>query len=131
MILVDSSAWIEYLRDIGSTTCHRVDELLSVDAAMATCDTVVMEILAGPMGEREAVKLLRLLDRCRFFPTRPLLDSTGASGIYRACRRAGLAPRSLSDCLIASVAIENSLTILHQDRDFDLIADATGLLEIA
>jgi hypothetical protein len=131
MILVDSSAWIEYLRDTGSATCRRVDELLSTDTPIATCDTVVMEILAGSTGERDATTLRRLLDRCRFFPTRPLFDSTGASDIYRACRRAGFTPRALNDCLIASVAMANGLEILHKDRDFDRIADATGSLEIA
>jgi predicted nucleic acid-binding protein len=90
-----------------------------------------MEILAGSTGERDATTLGRLLDRCRFFPTRPLFDSTGASDIYRACRRAGFTPRALNDCLIASVAMANGLEILHKDRDFDRIADATGSLEIA
>jgi hypothetical protein len=131
MILVDSSAWIEYLRDTGSPACGRVDELISTETLIATCDTVVMELLAGLASEREAVTLLRLLDRCQFFPTRPLFDSTGASDIYRACRRAGVTPRAVNDCLIASVAMANGLTILHQDRDFGLIADATGSLEIA
>jgi predicted nucleic acid-binding protein len=131
MILVDSSAWIEYLRDTGSPACHRVDKLLSSETPIATCDTVVMELLAGSSSEREATMLLRLLDRCQFFPTRPLFDSTGASDIYRACRRSGFTPRAINDCLIASIAAANGLAILHQDRDFDRIADATGSLQIA
>ena len=131
MILVDSSAWIEYLRDTGSPACHRVDELLSSETRIATCDTVVMELLAGSSSEREATTLLRLLYRCQFFPTRPLFDSTRASDIYRVCRSAGFTPRSLNDCLIASVAIANGLEVLQQGRDFDRIAAATGSLEIA
>jgi predicted nucleic acid-binding protein len=63
MILVDSSAWIEYLRDTGLPACHRVDQLLSSETLIATCDTVVMELLAGSSSEREATMLLRLLDR--------------------------------------------------------------------
>jgi len=47
MILIDSSAWIEYLRDTGSAACQRVDELLATDASIATCDTVLMEIPAS------------------------------------------------------------------------------------
>jgi predicted nucleic acid-binding protein len=131
MILVDTSAWIEYLRDTGSPACHRVDQLISSETPMATCDTVVMELLAGSSGEREAATLLRLLDRCQFFPARPLFDSTGASDIYRACRRSGFTPRSVNDCLIAAVAVANGLEILHQDRDFDRISDVFGSFGIA
>ena len=127
MILIDSSAWIEYLRDTGSPACERVSELLDDDAPIATCDTVVMEILAGTTSERTASDLMRLLDRCSFFPVRPLFDSTGAAAIYRACRRAGFTPRRLNDCLIAGLALEHDLSVLHQDRDFKRIAEVTGL----
>jgi predicted nucleic acid-binding protein len=128
MILIDSSAWIEYLRDTGSPVCERVDQLLRSETPIATCDPVMMEILAGARSEREANELMRLLDRCSFFPARPLLDSTGAAAIYRACRRNGFTPRNLNDTLIAAIALEHGLSILHQDRDFEPIAEVTGLL---
>ena len=127
MILIDSSAWIEYLRDTDSPTCRRVEALLQSDAPIATCDTVMMEILAGTTSEREAIELTHLLDRCRFYPARPLFDSTGAAAIHRSCRRAGFTPRRLNDCLIAGIALEHDLSILHQDRDFERIAEVTGL----
>ncbi len=127
MILIDSSAWIEYLRDTGSGACTRMNDLLASDAPMATCDTVMMEILSGTTSEQEANELMRLLDRCRFYPVRPLFDSTGAAAIYRRCRRVGFTPRRLNDCLIAAVALEYDLPVLHQDRDFERIAEVTGL----
>lgn len=127
-ILVDTSAWIEFLRDTDSPTCRRVDELLRVGAPIATCDTVLMEILAGSTNERQSRELMRLLDRCRFYPTRPLFDSTAAASVYRACRRRGFTPRQLNDCLIAVVALEHGLAVLHRDRDFERIAEVTGLI---
>jgi hypothetical protein len=66
MTLIDSSAWIEYLRNTGSPVCERVDALVRNDAPIATCDTVMMEILAGATSEREANEVMRLLNRCRF-----------------------------------------------------------------
>lgn len=128
MILLDTSAWIEYLRDTGSSACQRVNDLLIDDEPVATCDTVISELLAGPKDEYHANELMRLLDRCHFYPTRPLFDSTGAAAIYRACRRSGFTPRRLNDCFIAAVALENGLVVLHTDRDFDRIADVTGLM---
>ena len=45
MTLVDTSAWIEFLRDSGSPVCEHVDALLAED--LATCDPILMEVLAG------------------------------------------------------------------------------------
>lgn len=50
MILVDTSAWIAFLRDTGSATCNRVEELLG--AEIAVCDPIQMEVLAGARNER-------------------------------------------------------------------------------
>ena len=61
MILVDTSAWIEFLRNTGSPVCIRVDELLGTD--LATCDPVRMELLAGARDERNLDDLRRLLAR--------------------------------------------------------------------
>ena len=44
MILVDTSAWVEFLRDTGSAVCGRVDDLLGGD--IATCHPIRMEVLA-------------------------------------------------------------------------------------
>lgn len=128
MILIDTSAWIEYLRDTDSPVCRRVNDLLVENQPIATCDTVISELMAGPTDERHAGDIMRLLDRCRFFPTRPLFDSTEAAAVYRACRRSGFTPRQLNDCFIAAVALKQGLTVLHKDRDFDRIAETTGLM---
>jgi predicted nucleic acid-binding protein len=42
--------------------------------------------------------------------------------MYRSCRRAGKTPRSSNDCLIAQLAVEHALVLLHDDRDFEAIA---------
>jgi len=45
MPLIETSAWIEYLRKTGSHTNIEVRRLLNNDAQV--CDVVRMEILAG------------------------------------------------------------------------------------
>ena len=59
MILIDTSAWVEFLRDTGSVVCDRVEALLESD--IATCDVVRMEVLAGARDERHLRSLQRLL----------------------------------------------------------------------
>ena len=124
MILIDTSAWIEFLRDTGSATCDRVDALLARD--IATCDPVCMEVLAGARDERHLGDLRQLLHKATLLPTLPV-DYEAASAIYRACRTQGETVRKLIDCLIAAVAIREGVALLHADADFDVIARHTTL----
>lgn len=122
MTLVDTSAWVEYLRDRDSEVSDAVARLLETPDVTFTTDVVRMELLAGARSEAHARSLSRLLDRVRFVPTRPLFDFDAAATIYRTCRRGGMTPRSHIDCLVAAVAVANSLPILQCDRDFPGIA---------
>jgi len=47
------------------------------------------------------------------------------------CRRAGITIRSSIDCLIARVAIEHGLMLLHDDRDFERISKVVPDLTLA
>jgi predicted nucleic acid-binding protein len=55
MILVDTSAWVEFLRDTGSPACVRVDEVLGSE--LAICDAIQMEVLAGARHESQLVSV--------------------------------------------------------------------------
>jgi hypothetical protein len=50
-----------------------------------------------------------------------LASEVAAARIFFECRRSGLTVRSAADCLIAQIAIENDLALLHNDRDFEAI----------
>ncbi len=127
MTLVDTSAWVEYLRGTESPVDLCVRRLIEQDATLQTTDTVVMEILAGGRNELHTTKLRRLLSRCEFIPTAGLGDYETAAALYRTCRRAGSTIRSLNDCLIAAVAIRTQHAVLHLDRDFEALATHSSL----
>lgn len=124
MILVDTSAWIEFLRNTGSRACDLVDEVLTQEVAI--CDAVRMEVLAGARDEAHLRSLQRLLARAAVVPTRAT-DYDDAAVLYRRCRREGKTVRKLIDCLIASVAIRAGAPVLHSDTDFDVLAHHTEL----
>ena len=124
MILVDSSAWIEFLRNTGSTVCNIVDEVLGRE--IAVCDAVRMEVLAGARDESHLLSLRRLLARAVVIPIRAT-DYDDAAALYRRCRQQGETVRKLIDCLIASVAIRAGVPVLHNDTDFDLLARHSDL----
>ena len=124
MILVDTSAWIEFLRDTGSDVCVAVDRLL--DADLAICDAVSMEVLAGARNERHLTQLRGLLARATMLPTTPA-DYDDAASLYRSCRAHGETVRKLIDCLIGAVAVRADAEILHADVDFAALARHTDV----
>lgn len=125
MILVDTSAWVEFLRDTGSRACMRVDESLADEIAI--CQPVRMEVLAGARDERHLRDLRGLLARAAVIPTLPT-DYEDAAALYRSCRQRGGTVRKLIDCLIAAHAIREGLPLLHADADFDVLARHAGLV---
>ena len=127
MILVDTSAWVEFLRGTGSATDERVDALIAKAEAVATTDVVLMEVLAGARDDSHRDQLRRLLARCAFIATEGPRDYEDAAAHFRACRRGGETVRALTDCLIAAVAMRVGVPVLHADSDFEAIARHTPL----
>ncbi len=124
MILLDTSAWVEFLRDTGSMVCTTVDDLLG--ANIAICDVISMEVLAGARSEAHLTQLRGLLAPATMLPTTPE-DHDQAASLYRTCRRNGETVRKLIDCLIAAVAIRANAEILHADADFAALASHSAL----
>ena len=124
MILIDTSAWIEFLRDTGSAACNRVEALL--EGEITICDAVRMEVLAGARDARHLRSLQQLLARAVMLSTIPA-DYESAAALYRQCRRKGNTVRKLLDCLISAVAIRTGVPVLHNDVDFDVLGRHTEL----
>ena len=122
MILVDSSAWIEFQRATGSSADRRLTAAIERNEPLATMGLILLEILAGARDEQQARDLSRLLDRCQLLPLEDPFDFESAATLYRSCRREGITIRRLPDCLIAAVAMRTETALLHQDADFDAIA---------
>jgi predicted nucleic acid-binding protein len=54
-------------------------------------------------------------------------DVHTALEIQRALAKAGLAKRKVPDLIIAAVAINNDLTLIHYDADYEFIASVSAL----
>jgi predicted nucleic acid-binding protein len=127
VILVDTSAWVEYQRATGSAADRRLTQAIAAGERVATTGLVGLELLAGARDEQQANDLRRLLARCRFLPLEEPSDHEAAAALYRACRRQGTTIRRLPDCLIAVVAMRTGSTLLHRDADFEAIAQHVPL----
>ena len=128
--LVDSSAWIEFLRGTDHPVVDELSRRLEVLGGVSISGTVEMEILAGARTQREVEDLKRLLARAAMAPTDGG-DFALAASLYRTCRADGVTIRRLSDCLIAATAIRLGLPVLHADRDFDALASSTALMVVS
>lgn len=117
-MIADSSVWIDFARDIDTPQVAVLERTITDRTAMTT-DAVRLEVLSG---DTHVERLSAALDGCEDVMQLPRVDVEDAAHIYRVCRRAGDAIRSLNDCLIAAIAIRNDVPILHRDRDYDAIA---------
>lgn len=124
MYLVDTSVWIEVFRRPAGLDLESVVDFDDV----VTCLPVIQEVLQGFVDERpyrlakDAMRALPIVES----PLRSeVVDD--AVELYRQARRDGVTVRSSVDCLIAACALRHDLTVLHRDRDFDLLARTSAL----
>jgi predicted nucleic acid-binding protein len=122
VILVDSSAWVEYDRATGSAPHLRIESLIEADGPIAVTEPIVMELLAGARDDRREADLRRLLGRFTMLSFDAVTDFDGAVRIYRRCRAAGITPRGMLDCMIAAVAWRRDAALLAHDADIYHVA---------
>ena len=128
MILIDTSAWVEYLRATGSAAAIEVRRLLSTEVdRVVMCEPVAMEILSGAVDDDKHAKLEQLVNGLPSLGIDDAVDFRSAAAIYRAARRAGQTIRSINDCLIAAVSMRHGASIIHRDADFEVIAAINDL----
>jgi predicted nucleic acid-binding protein len=127
VIVVDTSAWTEFLRSSGSRVDLAVRRNLAEPASVAVTEIVVMELLAGARSPRHVAELREFLLGFRLLRLRGLDAFEQAARLYRLCRGGGETVRKMTDCLVAVAAIDAGAALLHADRDFDVLARHTAL----
>lgn len=123
MILVDTSVLIDFFKGIKNPAEAGLKSILEQDIPFGITALIYQEVLQGAKSEKEYAGLKRYLSSQRFFhPQDPIETAAKAAKIYFRCREKGITVRSTVDCLIAQIAIENELLLLHNDRDFEAMA---------
>src|ERR1700723_1438051 len=123
MFLVDTSVWIDYLREKNNTAVKYFNTLLDEEAPFGITAITYQELLQGARSKSDFDNLVDFLGTQRFYhPQDNVITYQNAAGLYFNCRRKGITIRSTIDCLIAQIAIENNLILLHNDQDFHHIS---------
>ena len=126
MVLVDTTVWIDFFRGKSTPAVGELERLLSEGEDVCTCGVILTEVLQGIRADDD---YRRTLSRFAAFLFLPMKRQTfvGAAALYRSLRRRGVTIRKPVDCMIAAVAIEHDMALLHHDRDFDPIEAYCGL----
>jgi predicted nucleic acid-binding protein len=127
-VLVDSSAWVEYLRGTGSPHNIWIRDAIRAETPLGWTDPVLYELTAGARGARRAEELRSLLLRGPMVALAGLRDWEDAAKLYRSARSKGLTVRSTVDCLIAAVCVRTGSPVLALDRDFGALAQVSDLV---
>ncbi|MEQ9235571.1 type II toxin-antitoxin system VapC family toxin [Coleofasciculus sp. E2-BRE-01] len=125
MLLIDTSVWISVFRDRSGQVRQQLETLITDREILLTRFTQ-LELLQGSLNEQEWTILSTYLEAQDYVE---LTSSSwqAAARIYDDLRRQGLTIRSPIDCCIAQAALENDLLLVHNDRDFETIAQVRDL----
>jgi predicted nucleic acid-binding protein len=117
MVLIDTTVWIDFFAGRQLPHVAVLERLIKNREDICICGIILTEVLQGIREKSEFRKTKELFHAMIFLPM-PYSVFLGAAEIYRTLRRKGITIRNSVDCMIASVAIENDIMLLHNDRDF-------------
>ncbi len=121
MTLVDTTVWIDFFAGRSTLQTDVLEKYVS-DQDICICGVILTEVLQGIRSEKEYNTTQKYFDFLLFLP---MTQSTfvRAAEIYRCLRQKGITVRKPIDCMIAAVAIEHKVPLLHSDKDFNPIEE--------
>lgn len=127
MVLVDSSVWIDYFSTDKSTPQTEHLEQLASTTPIVVGDLILAEVLQGFRNDNDYKIARSLLEGFEMVTISSVGIAIKSADNYRLLRKKGLTVRKTVDCLIATYCIENEISLLHSDRDFDAFVKHLGL----
>ena len=130
MVLVDSTVWIDLLRNRATVHVVRLRKLVELGEA-AAAPVILQEVLQGAADRAAFAKLQRYFLGIPLAGTGRVVElHVAAAELYARARWRAVTPRSSHDCLIAVIAIEADMPLLHDDRDFERLAEIEPKLKL-
>jgi len=126
MVLVDTTVWIDFFSARSYPHVKALENIILNKEDICLCGVILAEVLQGIKEDSEFNRTRDLLANLLFLPMQYSTFLRSAE-IYRNLRRKGITIRKPVDCMIAAVAIENDIPLLHKDKDFIPIEKHFGL----
>lgn len=127
MIVVDSSVWIDNLRNADNAAVRKLQALGPDVTKILIGDVIPLEVLQGARNAPNAARIERNLRR---FLIAPMLDAdlaVRAAQNYRSLRSRGITIRKTADLIVGTFCMARDHLLLHNDRDFEPMAAHLGL----
>lgn len=129
MILVDSSVWIDYFRDVTTPQTIALDAVLGRQL-LVTGDLILTEVLQGFRTDRDFNQARKLLTSFAIIELGGKEVAIKAARNFRALRARGVTVRKTIDTIIATRCIEQNYSLLYSDRDFEPFVAYLGLRSV-
>ena len=126
MVIIDTSAWIEYLGGGVADVVDKVDLCLEQDL-VGMGDLIYCEVMQGIRPPRERREVSGLLLSLPQFDMVGFSMAEKSAANYRLLRSKGVTVRKTIDVLIGTFCAERGLQLIHHDSDFALMAEHIGL----
>lgn len=126
MILVDSSVWIDFFNGLDKPHVEKLYQLLG-NEVIVTGDLIVVEVLQGFLNDSHFQTGKTVLEGLPFFNLCDKNLAFSTANNYRVLRKKGITVRKTIDMVIGTFCIENDISLLHQDRDFQPMEEYLNL----
>jgi len=129
MVLVDTTVWIDFFSSNTYPHVKMLENLIVGREDICLCGIILTEVLQGIRENSEFIQTRDLFANLILIPMDYPVFLRSAE-IYRNLCRKGITIRKSVDCMIAAVAIEHDMPLLHNDKDFIPIEKYFGLKRI-
>lgn len=128
-VLVDTSVWADFFNQFPSAEGTALEGLIREEADLVTCGVIASEVLQGIRKTATLPPIEQEFRDMEWLTPREPQTYFAAASLFRRLRARGRTVRSTIDCLIACLAEENGVVLLHKDRDLAMIVDS-GLVGV-
>ena len=117
LVLIDTSAWIEFFRSQGDLAMRERIISLVRDGKAAWCEIIRLELWNGASGQKELHQLQQMESSATLLP----ITSEVWSLADQLARSARLKAKTIptSDLLISACSRHYGVDLLHKDRHFE------------
>lgn len=126
MLMIDSTVWIDYFNGVLDPRTDYLDLHLTRTPILVG-DLILAEVLQGFRLETDFEKARSALSKFRQVNMVDTFLAVQSARNYRSLRSRGVTVRKTIDSLIATYCIENQVSLLHNDSDFDGYERLLGL----
>jgi len=127
MILADSSIWIDFFNDTNNEKVDALVEYLSRERVISA-DLVITEVLQGFRKDSDFLTAVEIFKTIPCHSVAGIEIALKSAENFRSLIKKGITIRKTVDMILATYCIENNISLLQNDRDFEMIASELDLI---